>query len=83
MNVSARDPEEPSLLGAMRHQIQITQMPAPRRLPRAPAVRFAGRPRILAGGATAAVAATAAVLALAPRRPRRPHSRSPTTRMVR
>jgi hypothetical protein len=63
MSVSAGDPEEPSLLSAMRHQIHITEMHAPRRLPRAPAVRFAGRPRLLAGGATAAVAATAAVLA--------------------
>jgi hypothetical protein len=64
MSVSARDPDEYSLLGAMRHQIEITQMPAPRRLLRAPAVLFAGHPRILAGGATAAVAATAAVLAI-------------------
>lgn len=63
MNVSARELEEPSLLGAMRHQIEITQMPAPGRFPRAPVVRFASRPRILAGGASAAVAATAAVLA--------------------
>ena len=64
MNVSARDPDKRSLLDAMRHQIHITQMTAPRRLPRVPAVRSAGHPRIVAGGATAAVAATAAVLAL-------------------
>jgi hypothetical protein len=63
MNMSARDLEEPSLLAAMRHKIEITPMPAPGRRPRAPAVRFAGRRRILAGGASAAVAATAAVLA--------------------
>jgi hypothetical protein len=65
MNVSASDPAERSLFGAMRHQIQITEMPAPRHLPRVPAVRFTGRPRMLAGGATAAVAAaSAAVLAI-------------------
>ncbi len=28
MNVSAHDPDERPLFGAMRHQIQITQMPA-------------------------------------------------------
>jgi hypothetical protein len=65
MNVSARDPDERSLFGEMRHQIQITRMPAPRRLPRFPAVRFTGHPQILAGGATVGVAATtAAVLAI-------------------
>jgi hypothetical protein len=63
MNTSARGYEEPSLLGAMRHQIEITPMPAPGRLPRAPTFRFAGHRRILAGGASAAAAATAAVLA--------------------
>jgi hypothetical protein len=65
MNVSARDPGELRLFGAMRHQIHITQMPAPRRLPRVPAIRFTARPRLLAGGATAVVgAAIAAVLAI-------------------
>lgn len=65
MNVSLRQPHEHSLLGAMRHQIEITEMPAPHRLPHAPAVRLGGRLRILAGGAAAAVAATtAAVLAI-------------------
>ncbi len=65
MNVSARDPDERSLIGEMRHQIDITRMPEPRRFPRLPAVRFAARPRILAGGAAAAVAVTTvAILAL-------------------
>lgn len=65
MNVSVRDPHAQSFLGTMRHQIETTQMPAPRRLSRAPGVRLAGRPRIVAGGAAAAVAvATAAVLAV-------------------
>jgi hypothetical protein len=65
MNVSVRDPDERPLLSAMRQQIHMTPMPAPRRLPRVSAVRFAGRPRMLAGGATAAAAAaTAAVLAI-------------------
>lgn len=65
MNVSTRDPAEPSLFGAMRHQIQITPMPVSRRLPRPSAARFAVRPRLLAGGATAVVgAASAAVLAI-------------------
>jgi hypothetical protein len=65
MNVFARDSDQHSLLGAMRHQIAITQMPAPRRVLRAPTVGFAGHPRILAAGAAAAVAAaTTAVLAI-------------------
>jgi hypothetical protein len=65
MNVSAHDVDQPSLLSAMRHQIEITKMPARRRVPRSLAVRLAGRPRILAAGTTAAVAAaTAAVLAI-------------------
>ncbi len=62
MNVSARDPAEPSLFGAMRHQIHITEMPVPRRLPRVPAVRFTARQRILAGGATAVVGVAAAAV---------------------
>lgn len=65
MNAFARDPDERSLFGEMRHQIHITRMPASRRRPRFPTVRFAGHPRMLAGGTTAAVAAgTAAVLAI-------------------
>lgn len=65
MHVSAHDPDERSLFGEMGHQIHVTPMPAPRRLPRGPAVRFAGRRRILAGGTTGAVAAvSAAVLAI-------------------
>ncbi len=65
MNVSVHDPHEQPLLGAMRHQIETTQMPRRRRLPPAPGVRFGGQRRILAGGAAAAVAAgTAAVLAI-------------------
>jgi hypothetical protein len=62
MNVSVRDPHEHSLLGAMRHQIEITEMSTSRRLPRAPAILFGGQRRILAGGAAAAVAAGAAAL---------------------
>ena len=57
MSVSFRDPHEHSILGAMRHQIETTQMPSPPRLPRVRAPRLARHPRILAGGATAAVAA--------------------------
>ncbi len=48
----------------MRRQIHVTQMPAPRRLARFPAVRFAGHRRILAGGVSAAVAAAVAVLTI-------------------
>jgi hypothetical protein len=62
MNVSARDPDQRSLFDAMRRQIRATEMAAPRRLPRVPAVRFARHPRMLAGGATAAVAATTAAV---------------------
>src|SRR6202035_670577 len=59
------NPHEHSLLGAMRHQIEATQMPPRRRLPRAAVVRFGAQRRILAGGAAATVAAgTAAVLAI-------------------
>lgn len=65
MNVSVRDPDEHSLLDAMRHQIEATQMAPRRRLTRAPAVRFGGQRRILAGGAAATVAAvTVAVVAI-------------------
>jgi len=65
MHVSAHEPDERPLFGAMRQQIQITQMPAPRLIPRVPTVRFAARPRMLAGGATGvAGAAAAAVLAI-------------------
>ena len=34
MSVSARDPDHHSVLSAMRNQIRVTEMPAPRRLPR-------------------------------------------------
>lgn len=64
MDVSARKPDERPLLGVMRQQIQMTPMPAPRRVPRVSTARFLGRPRLLAGGATAVAATTAAVLAI-------------------
>ena len=65
MNGSAREPDERSLFDVMRRQILTTPMPAARRLPRIPVVRFTGRPRVLAGGATAVFAAAcAAVLAV-------------------
>jgi hypothetical protein len=58
-------PDERSLFDVMRRQILTTPMPAARRLPRIPVVRFTGRPRVLAGGATAVFAAAcAAVLAV-------------------
>jgi hypothetical protein len=64
MSASTRDLDDRSLIGAMRRQIQVTQMPAPRRLSRARAVGLAGHRRILTGGATAAAAVTAAVVAI-------------------
>lgn len=64
MNVSERDPDQRSLLGAMRHQIHITQMLPPGRITRVPAVRFTARPRILAGATVAVAAMTAAILGI-------------------
>lgn len=65
MNASARDRDESPLISAMRHQIQITEMPELRRLPLVRTARLAIRPRLLAGGATAvAGAATVAVLTI-------------------
>ena len=64
MNVAARNPDERSLFDVMRHQIQVTEMPAPRRLPRVPALRVTGRPRMLAGATALVAAASAAVLAI-------------------
>ncbi len=65
MNVSARDRDEGPLISAMRHQIHITEMPEPRRLPRVLTARIAVGPRLLVGGATAvAGAATVAVLTI-------------------
>lgn len=62
MNVSVRDPDERPLFGAMRRQIQITPMAAPRRRSGLGAARIARRPRIVAAGAMATVAATTATV---------------------
>ena len=54
-----------SVVSEQTARAHVTQMLAPRRLPRIPAVRFTARPRGVAGGATAvAGAATVVVLAI-------------------